>query len=102
MSLLSGNITYVAFNFYLSNLFVLFFHGCPQVDWVLCDRNRRPWKGSLRLEGLGDGCTTQVYKQTQTELQYVTETHGATKSDMIPYIVFFLVQCPVKTDRRGD
>lgn len=77
MSWLCSNIICVALNFYLSNLLVLFFHGGPQVDWVVCDRNRRPWKGSLGLEGLeglGPGCTAQVCRQTQTELQYMIET----------------------------
>lgn len=77
MSLLCSSIICVALNFYLSNLLVLFFHGGPQVDWVVCDRNRRPWKGSLGLEGLEGlrpGCTAQVCRQTQTELQYMIET----------------------------
>lgn len=106
MSLLCSSIICVALNFYLSNLLVLFFHGGPQVDWVVCDRNRRPWKGSLGLEGLEGlrpGCTAQVCRQTQTELQYMIETwcqsdfktrhHYYTITFLEPFRTFRPVHC---------
>lgn len=70
MCLLCSNLISLALNFYLSNFFVLFLHWCPQVDGVVCDRNRCPWKGSLGLEGLRPWCTKQICGQKQMEIRW--------------------------------